>query len=55
MDALTLFMFSLVTTAFITVAAFLCATYFALRRRFLLAIICLGCFALLIRPEAVIR
>jgi hypothetical protein len=48
-------MLSHAITALITVAAFLCATYYALKRRYLLAIICLGCFSMLIQPEVVLR
>jgi len=47
-------MLSHAITALITVAAFLFAAYYALRRRYLLAIICLGCFSLLIQLEVVL-
>jgi uncharacterized membrane protein YhfC len=52
MDA---WMLSHAITALITLAAFLCAAYYALKRRYLLAIICLGCFSLLIQPEVILR
>jgi hypothetical protein len=55
MDALTLLMFSHLMTALMTIGAFLLAAHFALRRRLLWAIVCLGCFLFLIQPSVVLN
>lgn len=55
MDASTLFVLSHLMTALMTISAFLIAAHFALRRRLLLAIVCLACFLVMIQPSVVLN